>query len=436
MEAIQLALQNRAGIEEKEFKEAIEVLTEITEPDKEVPNFKWLSDVTEKWCKERAIYNGIMECIHIIDDNKDTSKKKKVEKTPEAIPDILAKALSVSFDKSIGHDYIVDSDDRYSFYHRVEQRIPFDLDYFNRITEGGLSRKSVMVLLGRPNIGKTLVMCHMAAAALSSHHNVLYITLEMEDKKIGKRIDANLLNISMKDLSDLPKANYDKKIDKLKETIKGKLVIKEYPTATAGSAHFRHLLNELSLKKQFKPDIIFVDYLNICTSARFKPGNGVNSYTYIKSITEELRGLAVEQDVALVSATQTTRSGGASSDPDMDDTSESYGLPATVDILVAIIRTDELDAQNQIQIKQIKNRDNDVDQFKKFVVGIDKHKMRLFDVVDQPNFTTSTAEDIYKSVGKKETGSDVRKVIDDNIKKYKDWQIDTNEKPENSTQES
>lgn len=333
----------------------------------------WLLDTTEKWCQDRAIYLGIMEAVAILG-----GKSEKHDKG--AIPSILSDALGVSFDPHVGHDYLDKWKDRFEFYHRTEKRLPFDLTYFNKITNGGLVRKTLNIILAGTGVGKSLAMCHFAAAALRQHFNVLYITMEMAEERIAERIDANLLNLSMDDLKMLSEDMYEKRMLKLKETCKGRLIIKEYPTASANPAHFRALLNDLKLKRNFKPDVIFVDYLNICASARIKAGSNINSYTYIKAIAEELRGLAVEFNVPIVSATQTTRSGFSSSDPGLEDTSESFGLPATADLMFALISTEELDALNQIMVKQLKNRYNDPTLNKRFTVGIDRAKMKLYDL--------------------------------------------------------
>ena len=434
-EAISIALQARDNVFEEDFKEAGSILNTFTKEPLEDNNIQWLSEITEKWCQERAIHNAIMESINILDDK----DGKKQTRGKGAIPKILADALAVSFDPNIGHDYIDDADSRFDFYHRNEQRIPFDLDYFNRITKGGFAKKTLNIILAGTNVGKSMFMCHFAASALSQNYNVLYVTMEMSEEKIAQRIDANLLNVSINDLAGLPKDNYDRKMAKLKSTIKGKLIIKEYPTASAGASNFRHLLNELSLKKHFKPDIIFIDYLNICTSSRLKAGNNVNSYSMIKAIAEELRGIAVEFNVPVVSATQTTRSGYGNSDPGLEDTSESFGLPATADFMFAAITSEELEKANLIQIKQLKNRDNDVTLHKRFVIGIDRSKMRLCDVEEdkqQSTFAAPSPSEIYKSVGKKEKDETVsipNSLMDDtnsvmgsiskNFDRMKDWTI-------------
>jgi len=371
-EALSIELQE-VKINEEEFKETMELLDEISKDTEEYTDLGWLLDTTEKFCQDKAIYNAVVESISILDNPKSNQGKG-------AIPEILSDALSVSFDPHVGHDYLDDSDDRFDFYHRVEEKIPFDLEYFNKITKGGLSQKSLNICLAGTGVGKSLFMCHVASACLSQNQNVLYITLEMAEEKIAERIDANLLDIAVDDLHALSKDMYDRKIENLRKTTKGKLIVKEYPTASANVNHFRALLNELNLKRSFVPDIIFVDYLNICTSSRIKTGANVNSYTYIKSIAEELRGLAVENKIPIVSATQTTRSGYSNTDVGLEDTSESFGLPATADLMFAIISTEQMEELGQIMVKQLKNRYNDPTVNRKFVVGIDRAKMRLFDV--------------------------------------------------------
>jgi len=334
---------------------------------------QWLLDETEKFCKDKAIYNAILDGIHIIDG-------KSKDQTPEVIPSILTDALAVSFDSNVGHDYMEQAEERFDYYHEVEDKIPFDLDFFNKITKGGLPPKTLNVCLAGTGVGKSLFMCHVAASALLQNKNVLYISLEMAEKKIAERIDANLMNISMEDLHDLPRRMFDSRMEKLQKKTEGKFIIKEYPTASAHCGHFRALHNELLLKKQFRPDIIFIDYINICASSRFKFGSNVNSYTYIKGIAEEMRGLAVELNVLLVSATQTTRQGFVSTDIGLEDTSESFGLPATADLMFALISTEELESLNQMLVKQLKNRYNDPTANKRFIIGVDRGKMKLYDV--------------------------------------------------------
>ena len=333
----------------------------------------WLRDTTEKFCKDRAIHNAILGGIQIID-----GKDKRY--TPEYLPEMLSNALSVSFDQKVGHDYLKETKDRFDFYKKKEERLPLDLEFFNKITRGGIPSKTLNICLAGTGVGKTMFMTHLASSILLQGKNVLYITLEMAEERIAERIDANLLNVGMSDLEELPYAMYETKINKLQSKTSGKLIIKEYPTASAHTGHFRSLLKELALKKSFKPDIVFVDYLNICSSARFKAGANVNSYTYIKAIAEELRGMAVENDIPIFSATQTTRSGFVSSDVGLEDTSESFGLPATADFMFAIISSEELDDKNQIMVKQLKNRYNDPTVNRKFILGGDRAKMRFYDV--------------------------------------------------------
>jgi archaellum biogenesis ATPase FlaH len=348
------------------------LIAEITAPQSDENNVEWLIDTTEKFCQDKAIYNAIMESIKILDD-------KKGELSKGSIPQILSDALGVSFDTSIGHDFLDDAQERFDFYRMKEQRTTFDLDYFNKITNGGLPNKTLNIALAGTGVGKSLFMCHCAAANLMDGKNVLYITLELAEEKVAERIDANLLDIPISELALVPNETYFKRMGRLKEKCKGKLIVKEYPTASAGSANFRHLLNELKIKKNFVPSIIYIDYLNICTSSRIKQGSNVNSYTYIKAIAEELRGLAVEFNVPIMSATQTTRSGFGNSDVGLEDTSESFGLPATADFMFALISSEELADLGQIMVKQLKNRYNDPDHYKRFVIGVDKSKMRLYD---------------------------------------------------------
>ena len=335
----------------------------------------WLIDETERFCKDKSLYNAIMESIQIYDD-------KAKDKTVESIPELVGKALSISFDPDVGHDFLDDSDERFDYYHRKEDKVPFDLELMNKITKGGLSKKSLNIVMAGTGVGKSLFMCHCAAGNLFDGKNVLYITMEMAEERIAERIDANLLNVSMEDLRQLPKDLYDQKIESLQQKTVGKLIIKEYPTASAHVGHFRHLLNELRLKRSFTPDIIYIDYLNICSSSRVKLAANLNSYTYVKAIAEEIRGLAVESDVPIMSATQTNREGYSNTDVDLTDTSESFGLPATADFMIAIISTEDLDNLDQIAVKQLKNRYNDPTVYKKFVVGLDRSKMRLYDVED------------------------------------------------------
>jgi replicative DNA helicase len=371
IEALAIDLSNKDGLDEETFKKCKEVVSTIKSEDKP-SELQWLIDQTEKHCQEKAVYNAIMSSIQILDDKSGKTSKG-------AIPQILSDALGVSFDTHIGHDFIEDAEARYEFYHTKEVRIPFDLNYLNKITQGGLPKKTLNIVLAGTGVGKSLFMCHCAAANLTAGLNVLYITLEMAEERIAERIDANLLDIPVDELKIIPKESYERKINRLKRKTDGKLVIKEYPTACAGSANFRHLLNELKIKKNFVPDIIYIDYLNICSSSRIRHGANVNSYTLIKAIAEELRGLAVEFSVPIVSATQTTRTGYSSSDVGLEDTSESFGLPATADFMFALVSTEELAELNQIMVKQLKNRYGDPNVDRRFVVGVDRSKMRLYD---------------------------------------------------------
>ena len=388
IEAIELAVKEKRNLSNDEVEQSDSYLREIVSIKGEESKLQWLVDKTESFVQEKAIYNAVLGSISIL-DGKDKTQEKG------AIPKILSDALAVSFDNSVGHDYLENSDERYEFYHRKEERIPFDLEYFNKITKGGLPAKTLNIALAGTGVGKSLFMCHVAAGCMSQGKNVLYITMEMAEERIAERIDANLLDTTVDSLVELPKEMFDRKIARLREKTTGKLIIKEYPTAAASSIHFRTLLNELNLKKSFVPDIIFIDYLNICCSARIKASANVNSYTYVKAIAEELRGLAVEFGVPIVSATQTTRSGFGSSDPGLEDTSESFGLPATADLMFALISSEELDSVGQIMVKQLKNRYNDPTYFKRFTLGIDRAKMKLFDIAqsEQEGITDSGQED-------------------------------------------
>jgi len=374
-EALVINFTEKKTLTEPQVQEAIELLNKVHSDKDEPTETQWLIEQTEKFCQDKAIYNAIMESVSILD-----SKSEK--RTKGEIPQLLSDALGVSFDNNIGHDYTQDYDSRYDSYHKVESRIRFDLDLFNKITKGGLPIKTLNIALAGTGVGKSLFMCHVAAGNLSQGQNVLYITMEMAEEKIAERIDANLLNIDLDELRTISKEDYTRKFSALKDKTQGKLIIKEYPTAGASVLHFRALLNDLALKKNFRPDIIFIDYLNICCSARIKPGANVNSYSYIKAIAEELRGLAVEFSLPVVSATQTTRSGFSNSDPGLEDTSESFGLPATADFMFALVTNEELEALNQILVKQLKNRYGDPNLYKRFVLGIDRAKMRLYDVED------------------------------------------------------
>jgi len=403
-EVLAINLQNRSDLTDDTFKDSISAVRELSD---EWVDYEWLLDATEKWCQDRAIYLALMQSIKIADGG-----DKKISK--DAIPGILQEALAVSFDEHIGHDYTEQAEERYDFYHRKEEKVPFDLEKFNFITKGGLSNKTLNVALAGTGVGKSLFMCHAAAAALTQNYNVLYITCEMAEEKIAERIDANLLNVPVKDIAEIPQVLFTSKVQEIARKTQGKLIIKEYPTASAHAGHFKALLSDLSLKKDFKPDIIFVDYLNICASARYK-GAIVNSYTYVKAIAEELRGLAVECNVPIVSATQTTRSGYGNSDPDLTDTSESFGLPATADFMFALISTDELEQQGRLMVKQLKNRYSDLVTSRKFMVGIDRSKMKLYDVADDAS-AISIEED---------TGEQFSQFADtqNRLSKFAEWNV-------------
>ena len=385
-EILCIEVENRKDINDTSFSEIVNLINTLN--DDVVVELNWIIDATEKWCRDRAIYLALMESIHIA-DGKDEKKNR------DAIPSILSDALAVSFDNHVGHDYLEDYEQRYESYHKKEEKIEFDLEFFNKITKGGLPNKTLNIALAGTGVGKSLFMCHVASSVLLQGKNVLYITLEMAEERIAERIDANLLNVPIQEISELPKQIFETKVTNLAKKTQGTLIIKEYPTASAHSGHFKSLLNELALKKSFRPDIIFIDYLNICSSSRYKGNLSVNSYSYIKAIAEELRGLAVEFGVPIVSATQTTRSGYGSSDVELTDTSESFGLPATADLMFALISTEELEGLGQILVKQLKNRYNDPTIHKRFVVGIDRAKMRLYDC-------EQTAQDDILDSGKEE----------------------------------
>ena len=410
-ESLAIDLQNVGSLTDQQFKISLEAIDKVSN---EKVDQKWLVDSTEEWCRNRAIYLSLLESIQIA-DGKDDKKDKG------AIPSILSDAIAVSFDNRIGHDYFSNYKERFEFYNKVEEKIPFDLTMFNKITKGGLSNKTLNVALAGTGVGKSLFMCHVAAATLLQGKNVLYITCEMSEEKIAERIDANLLGVNIQEIADLPKQIFESKVNKLMKKTQGKLIIKEYPTAAAHVGHFKSLLNELTLKTSFKPDLIFVDYLNICASQRFK-GAVVNSYTYVKAIAEELRGLAVEVNVPIVSATQTTRSGYGSSDIDLTDTSESFGLPATADFMFALISTEESEQLNQILIKQLKNRYNDPTMNKRFAIGVDRSKMKLYDVeqsaqndiIEQPPSTT---------VITKVSSDDVKPTVLNKFQKFKNLKV-------------
>ena len=388
-EVLIIESEKRTDISDDGFKD---ICDEVGAYENIPTDMQWLLDTTEKWCKDRAIYLALVESISIADGNNE-------KKTQDAIPSILSDALAVSFDNHVGHDYLQDYEERFKFYHTTEEKIPFDLEFFNKITKGGLPNKTLNIALAGTGVGKSLFMCHVASSSLLQGKNVLYITLEMAEEKIAERIDANLLNVNIQQLPEVPEVMYEKKVTALAKKTQGTLIIKEYPTASAHAGHFKTLLNELALKKSFRPDIIFVDYLNICASSRYKANGNVNSYSYIKAIAEELRGLAVESNVPIVSATQTTRSGFGSSDPDLTDTSESFGLPATADLMFALISTEELEGLNQIMVKQLKNRYHDPTMNKRFVVGVDRAKMRLYDCEQsaQEDIVDSGQEEEYNN---------------------------------------
>jgi len=406
VEALTIEVGKITTLSDDQFKQITQKLDSL---DKEITELEWLLDTTEKWCQDRAIYLALMESIKIADGSDE-------KKSPDAIPTILSDALGVSFDNHIGHDYIDDYEERYESYHRVETKVPFDLDFFNKITKGGLPNKTLNIALAGTGVGKSLFMCHVASSVLLQGRNVLYITMEMAEEKIAERIDANLLNVDIQQLATLPKMMFENKITDLSKKTQGKLIVKEYPTASAHAGHFRALLNDLALKKAFRPEIIFIDYLNICTSQRFRNAQ-VNSYTMVKSIAEELRGLAVEFNVPLVSATQTTRSGYGSSDVDLTDTSESFGLPATADLMFALISTDELEEQNQIMVKQLKNRYYDPTLNKRFIVGIDRAKMRLYNVEQEAQ---NNLQDSGQPIA---LNQDVVKVLTGNSDKFNDFKF-------------
>ena len=397
-ESLSIEINSNKSVNDDEYKKITDIISTL---DPVKVDLNWLVDTTEKFCKDRAIHNAILGGIQIIDG-------KDKEHTPEYLPEMLSNALAVSFDQKVGHDYLEDSKERYDFYKTKEERLELDLDYFNKITRGGIPSKTLNICLAGTGVGKTMFMTHLASSILLQGKNVLYITMEMAEERIAERIDANLLNVGMSDLEELPYQMYETKINKVQSKTTGKLIIKEYPTASAHTGHFKSLINELALKKSFKPDIVFIDYLNICSSSRFKAGSNVNSYTYIKSIAEELRGLAVENDIPIFSATQTTRGGFVSSDVGLEDTSESFGLPATADFMFALISSEELEEKNQIMVKQLKNRYNDPTLNRKFIIGVDRSKMRLYDVeqvaqqdlVDSGQDRSSTITSKFEKQGK------------------------------------
>lgn len=413
-EAVGIVVKENKTLTEEQFKKCREILEGLSD---EKQNNDWLVDETEKFCKDKSLYNAVLESIHIIEG-------KSKSKTPSALPDILSKALAVSFDTHIGHDYIEDAESRYEFYHKAETRLPFDIEYFNTITNGGIPQKTLNIVLAGTGVGKSLFMCHHAANCLSLGKNVLYITCEMAEERIAERIDANMMDTTLDELKSLPKDVYERKMGRIREKTQGKLIIKEYPTASANVNHFRILLEELKLKKRFKPDVIFIDYLNICASARIKMTASVGSYSYIKSIAEELRGLAVEQGVPIFSATQTNRTGFTNTDVGLEDTSESFGLPATADFMFAIIATEEMDKLNQVLIKQLKNRYNDTASNKRFVVGINRAKMKLYDVEESAQ--KGLVEPITAVVGPKPFGGFGKKDEGERPSgnsKFKGWKV-------------
>ena len=409
-ETLQIDLNKRKDLNEDEYKKIVDLISSLDPQDVDLD---WLVNTTEKFCKDRAVHNAVMDGIHIIDG-------KDKNHSPEAIPEILRDALSVSFDNAVGHDYLLDIEKRFDYYHKRETKIPFDLDFFNKVTKGGLPTKTLNVALAGTGVGKTLFMCHQAASALAQNKNVLYITMEMAEERIAERIDANLLNISMEDLHMLNKKLFNDKITQLQSKTTGTLIIKEYPTASAGANHYRALVNELALKRTFKPDIIFIDYINICASSRFKAGSNVNSYTYIKAIAEELRGLAVELDVPIVTATQTTRGGFVSTDIGLEDTSESFGLPATADFMFALISSEELEKAGQMLVKQLKNRYNDPTLNRKFIIGVDRARMKLFDIEQQAQNLIQPKETKYVEHNLKETQEES---AEEKYKKFQDFQF-------------
>jgi archaellum biogenesis ATPase FlaH len=388
---------NRKDLNDEEVR-SVKDLLEVLNPEDVDQN--WLVDTTEKFCKDRAVHNAVLEGIKILD-------KKDKERSPEAIPSILADALAVSFDNHIGHDYLNDSDERYKWYHTKEKKFQFDLSYFNKITKGGVPSKTLNIALAGTGVGKSLFMCHVAASFLAQGQNVLYITLEMAEERIAERIDANLLDVTMDDLHALPKDVYNDRLKKVQDKTKGQLIIKEYPTASAHSGHFRALLNELALKKSFKPQVVFIDYLNICSSSRFKGGN-ISSYFYIKAIAEELRGLAVEFDLPIFSATQTTRTGFVSTDIGLEDTSESFGLPATADFMFALMSNEELEQLGQMKVKQLKNRYNDPSFHRSFILGVDRSKMKLYDVENNAQNIVDKGTETKKEVNPYDKFSDFK----------------------------
>jgi len=410
-EALMIDIDKNSSMNEQQFKDCAELIDSLE--NNEDTNSEWLTEETEGFCKNKAVYNAIMESIHIIDG-------KSTTKADTAIPDILSEALSVSFDTHIGHDYIADADERFKFYHKVEKKVPFDLEFFNTITAGGTPQKTLNIVMAGTGVGKSLFMCHHAANCLTQNLNVLYITCEMAEERIAERIDANLMDVTMDTLKELPKQMYDKKLESATGGMSGTLIIKEYPTATANANHFRILLDELAIKKKFVPDVIFIDYLNICASSRIKPGSNTNTYQYVKSIAEELRGMAVEYNVPVFSATQTNRQGYSSTDVGLEDTSESFGLPATADFMFALISTEELDENNQVLVKQLKNRYNDTVANRKFLLQIDRSKMKLSDV-EQVELTESNQTET--TLGSGFDGNNFESKFASSKEKFTTWNI-------------
>ncbi len=404
-QSLSIDLDQLDGVHESDYTKSSEIIHSLNKPES-TDITPWLVEQSETFCQDKAIYNAVVNAIAILEGNEKTHLSKG------AIPTVLSDALAVSFDPHVGHDFIEDAENRFEFYHRVEEKLEYDLEMFNKITKGGLPKKTLNICLAGTGVGKSLFMCHQAAAALSVNKNVLYITLEMAEERIAERIDANLLDIPMSQLEEIPRDMYKKKIDKLKGKTKGKVIIKEYPTASASAMHFKNLLGELNLKRNFVPDIIFIDYLNICTSSRIKAGANVNSYTYIKSIAEELRGLAVEYDVPIVSATQTTRTGFTSTDIGLEDTSESFGLPATADFMFALISSEEMEELNQLLVKQLKNRYNDPTSYRKFIIGVDRSKMRLYDVEQKAQEDISDSGQDDEPLFDQSTGNRMRNKAD------------------------
>ena len=410
--ALEIEVENRKDLNQDDHDKIVKLITSLDSTDVDL---EWLLETTEKFCKDKAIYNAIVDGVEIIEG-------KDKNRTPDAIPDILTEALGVSFDNSVGHDYLQDGEERYAYYHKKEEKIPFDLEFFNKITKGGLPPKTLNIALAGTGVGKSLFMCHVASSCLAQGKNVLYITMEMAEEKIAERIDANMMNVEIQNLPQLPKMMFEDKLTQIRKKTSGQLIIKEYPTASAHSGHFRGLIKELAIKKSFKPDIVFIDYLNICASSRFKGGANINSYTIVKSIAEELRGLAVETNVPFVSATQTTRTGFVSSDIGLEDTSESFGLPATADLMFALISNEQLEEIGQMQIKQLKNRYNDPSINKRFVVGVDRSKMRLYDVEStvQLGVVDNGQEKLNREFDKPSFGKDTK---DKQYEKFQDFKV-------------